>query len=148
MRARLRTGTSSIRVLLQLKKKYCKACEQWHWDDDNYCRAFFLRGCIMRYGGRRRWRETKVFTSGRNETRRKLNGKGREKWNNLPFWPRIALYVAVLTYVYYYVLKKRYNTHKHTHTRTHTHITHLYKINYKIQGGSPNKLTPTPSNNN
>jgi len=71
-----------IGVLLQLKKNENTAKRANNdWDDDNR-RAFLLRGYIMRYGAwrrRRRRRETKVFESGRNEPRRKLNGKGREK---------------------------------------------------------------------
>lgn len=68
-----------IRVLLQLEKNENNAKRANNdWDDDNR-RAFLLLGYIMRYGVRRRRRETKVFESGRNEPRRKLNGKGREK---------------------------------------------------------------------
>jgi len=119
------------RELQQLKKKrrrkYGKACEQRL--GRRQTSSVSLRGLYYAlrplHGGRQR-RETKVFASGRNESRRKLNGKGREKWNNLPFSPRIALYATVLTYVLSASRSTRIRlstTHTQQYTYKHTYDT-------------------------
>lgn len=77
MRARLYIGVYVYCCSWKKNENNAKRANN-DWDDDNR-RAFLLRGYIMRYGARQRRRETKVFESGRNEPRRKLNGKGREK---------------------------------------------------------------------